>query len=373
MSWKDVTIMEKRLEFVMLAMHTENFSELCTRFGISRKTGYKFLNRYLQEGEAGLHDRSRRPKRFPKVTAPEIEQLILELREAHPAWGARKLKRRLEDLGHQNIPAPSTINEILKRWKRIAPEASQIHKPWRRFERERPNELWQMDFKGHFDVREGRCHPLTVLDDYSRYSLGIRACKNQQKQTVHYHLKTIFRRYGLPWTMLMDNGTPWGYDNEHPYTHLTVWLIRLGITVIHSSAYHPQTLGKDERFHRTLKAEVIGKCIGKPFSTCQWHFDRWRSVYNNQRPHEALDMNVPASRYQVSTRVFPEKLPEIEYSPSDEIRKVQDGGFISYQNQEFRVGRAFKGQRVAIRPTPVDGKFEVFFCHQKIAEIDLSD
>lgn len=372
MSWKEVTVMYQRLEFVILAMQTDNFRELCDRFDISRKTGYKYLNRYCEEGEAGLYDRSRRPKSSPKATSPEIEQLILDLRDKHSVWGPRKLKRRLEDLGHHGIPAPSTISGILKRCERILPEASQEHKAWQRFEYEAPNDLWQMDFKGHFPAKEGACHPLTVLDDHSRYSLCVAACQDEQKQTVEYQLKKVFRRYGLPWAMLMDNGAPWGYDNEHPYTALTVWLMRLGIRIIHSGAYHPQTIGKDERFHRTLKAEVISDCIGRTIRQCQKRFDRWRVIYNTQRPHEALDMKVPATRYQLSQRPFPEKLPEIEYGPSDEVRRVQDGGIIHFQNREFRVGKGFKGQRVAIRPTEDDGRFEVFFCHQNIALINLS-
>jgi transposase InsO family protein len=364
--------MFQRLEFVMLAMQTDNFSELCDRFGISRKTGYKFLNRYLQEGEAGLYDRSRRPKSTPKATAPEIEQVILELRDKYPAWGPRKLKRRLEDLGHQGIPAPSTINGILKRCERIAPEAPQTHKPWQRFERERPNDLWQMDFKGHFAAKEGRCHPLTVLDDHSRYSLGIRACKDEKKQTVQYHLKTLFRRYGLPWAMLMDNGNPWGYDNEHPYTRLTVWLIRLGISIIHSGAYHPQTLGKDERFHRTLKAEVIGKCIGRPISTCQWHFDRWRSVYNTQRPHEALDMNVPAAIKSASDHSW-KNCPKLNMARPIRFDEYKMVALLAIRIGNSGLERLLKANPVAIRPTQFDGNFEVFFCHQKIAQINLCE
>lgn len=370
MGWKEVTVMSQRYEFVMLALQENtNFSELCYRFGISRKTGYKFLNRFKQQSIEGLYDRSKRPKHSPNKTVTETEELILNLRDKHPVWGARKLKQRLQNLGYSNLPATSTITAILKRNRRISPEESLKHKAWNRFEAERPNDLWQMDFKGYFAARDGRCHPLTVLDDHSRYALCIAACKNQRRETVTDRLKHVFRRYGLPYAMLMDNGSPWGWNAESSYTVLTVWLMRLGIKVIHSRPFHPQTLGKDERFHRTLKAEALTACIGKSFTQCQFCFDTWRTVYNNERPHEALNMQVPANCYHLSNRTFTETLPEIEYGPFDQVRKVQHGGMIHFKNREFKVSKAFKGQRIAIRSTNRDGQYDVFFCQQKIGQI----
>ncbi len=370
MGWKEVTRMSQRFEFVALSLHEgANFSELCRRFGISRKTGYKFHQRYLEEGLEGLKDRSRRPYFSPNKTDDSVEAMILEIREEHPNWGGRKLKRRLEDLGNEGFPSASTITAILKRNGHVSTEESQKHKAWKRFEAERPNDLWQIDFKGHFKVKDGRCHPLTILDDYSRYALGLKACKNERKETVATSLEEAFRTYGLPYQMLMDNGAPWGNDRIHRDTRFTVWLMRLGIRVIHSRPRHPQTLGKDERFHRTLKAEVIMGCTGEPLHECQYRFDEWRIVYNTQRPHEALDMDVPAKRYTISDRSFPEKLPDIEYNPDNHIRKVMDKGEISFKGKTFKIGKAFIGQPVAIRPTSSDERFEVFFCHQKIARI----
>lgn len=195
MAWKEVTVMSQRLEFVMLSLQKDvNISELCRRFGLSRKTGYKLLKRYREQGEDGLRDRSRRPKHCPQLTAHETEQMILNLRERHPAWGARKLKRRLEDLGHHGLPAISTITAILKRHGLVLPEESQKHQTWQRFEAERANDLWQMDFKGHFAIRGGRCHPLTLLDDHSRYALCIAACPDQRRLTVHNQLTDVFGR-----------------------------------------------------------------------------------------------------------------------------------------------------------------------------------
>ena len=372
MPWKEVTLMSLRMEFISLALVGEcNISQLCRRFGISRKTGYKWIARYCTEDRAGLEDRSRRPKTSPVKTPEAMEKAVVLVRVDHPAWGGRKIAARLKARGMENVPAPSTITAILKRSGCIDPAESLKHKAWQRFEAEAPNDLWQMDFKGHVKAAQGRCHPLTVLDDHSRYALCVRACPHETDATVRQHLTTVFRRYGLPRRILVDNGSPWGSDDQHQYTPLTVWLIRLGVGVIHSRPYHPQTLGKQERFHRSLKAEVMRYCIGISLEECQWYFDTWRDVYNTQRPHEALDMAVPASRYRLSNQGFPEILPPIEYGPNDHIRKVQQLGIISYRNKEYRLGKAFYGQYVALRPTTTEGVFDVFYCNQKIKQLDV--
>src|SRR5688572_19774961 len=258
MPWQEVSTMSLRQEFVMLAMQEgAKMRELCRRFAVSPKTGYKWIARYARHGSWGLADGSRRPHHSPTRTAPALERAVLELRDAHRCWGARKLHRRLQDLGWHNLPVPSTIQAILVRHGRIDAAQSSKHQPWQRFEHAQPNALWQMDFKGHFAVGPTRCHPLTVLDDHSRYSVCLQACANEQGATVQTHLTTSFRRYGLPQRVAVDNGSPWGDTFDSPYTPLVAWLIRLGVHVSHSRPYHPQTLGKDERFHRTLKAEVL--------------------------------------------------------------------------------------------------------------------
>jgi len=372
MGWREATVMTERKEFVTLALKEEvNFSELCRRFGIERKTGYKFVKRYKSEGIEGLYDRSKEAKNIPHKTSSSVEEMILKLRDEHPSWGGRKLRRRLLDMGHKSMVSASTITAILKRNGKISEEESRKHRAWQRFESERPNDLWQMDFKGHFPVREGRCHPLTMIDDNSRYALCIKACEHERKELVECHLRDVFERYGMPWAMLMDNGGPWGRKDTHEYTYLTAWLIRLGIRVIHSRPCHPQTMGKDERFHRTMKAEVVGRCSDKTIAQCQELFENWREVYNTERPHEALGMEVPATRYRTSKRSFPNKLPEIEYNSSDEVRKVQYGGILHFKGRRFRVSRAFRELPVAIRPSDEDKVYDVFFCNQKIAQLDL--
>jgi transposase InsO family protein len=292
------------------------------------------------------------------------------LRDAHPKWGARKLRARLLALGTVSVPSPSTITAVLKRHGRLSPEPDAAHRPFNRFEHDAPNCLWQIDFKGHFAIEDGRCHPLTVLDDHSRFAIGSLACADEQAKTVQDALTGLFRRYGLPERILCDNGPPWGHS-ETRYTALGVWLLRIGVGVAHGRPCHPQTQGKDERFHRTLNAEVIQGRLFHGLDGCQRHFDQWREVYNHQRPHEALGLEVPAQRYQPSERCFPEILPQWEYSPGDAVRKVQTDGSINFRGREYDVGQAFRGERVAVRPASQDGLFGVYFGVHQIAQLDF--
>jgi transposase InsO family protein len=372
MPWQEVSIMSQRREFILFAQAEEaNLSALCKRYSISRKTGYKWLRRSGAEGAAGLQDRSRRPRHTNNKTADDVEQALVELRRQHPAWGARKLRVRLQALGHKDLPAPSTVHGILQRHGLIDPNAGPPPQPWQRFEHAAPNYLWQMDFKGHVALQTVRCHPLTVLDDHSRFSLCLAACADETGNTVQTRLTSTFEQYGLPDAMTMDNGAPWGSDADHPYTAFTLWLMRLNIRVTHSRPYHPQTQGKDERFHRTLKAEVLHGPPFRDLAHAQQRFDAWRDVYNLERPHEALGQQVPASRYRPSVRAFPSALPAIEYGPDDRVRKVQCQGEFSFHGHTFRVSKCFHGYPIALRPTPEDGKFSIHFCATRIGFIDL--
>jgi transposase InsO family protein len=229
-----------------------------------------------------------------------------------------------------------------------------------------------MDFKGHFATAGGRCHPLTVLDDHSRFNVVLAACVNEQLETVKQALIGAMRRYGMPLSILCDNGPPWGSFGEGGnWTTLSAWLVRRGVGVTHGRPLHPQTQGKDERFHRTLKAEAIGTRAFRDVGHCQEVFDAWREVYNGTRPHEALGLSVPASRYTPAPRSYPETPPAIEYGPTDAVRKVCRGGRVSFRGNAHRVGCAFAGESVAVRPTTTDGVMDVFYCHQRVAGIDL--
>ena len=350
-----------------------NIRALCRRYGISPQTGYKWLRRARSDPEADLSDRSRRPHVSPRRTAAAVEAQVLAVRKQHPCWGGRKIAHRLRALGLSCVPAPSTITEILRRHDRLDDPDQAPPARFQRFERARPNELWQMDFKGHFAHAGGRCHPLTVLDDNSRFSLCLGACADERTDTVKAWLVKVFQRYGLPEQMIMDNGAPWGYGPREPYTPLTIWLMRLGIAISHSRPYHPQTLGKDERFHRTMKAEVLQGRNFQNLEHCQRAFDQWRDIYNLQRPHEAIEMAVPANRYQPSPHPYPTTLPAIEYGPQDLVRKVQQAGKVHFKGKVLSLPKAFRGYPIAFRPTNQDGLWQAFFQTHRIAEINLRD
>jgi len=374
MPWKVETVMSRRKELVTLAVSEGvNMSELCRRGGVSRKTGYKWLRRYRERGDRGLHDLSRRPHQSPNRTSDEMEQAVVELRREHPTKGSHVLAQMLKDRRYDPVPSKSTVTATLKRHGLIDPAESAKRQPYKRFEHEEPNQLWQMDFKGHIPISSGgRCHPLTVLDDHSRFSLGVKACRDERSQTVQDQVASIFGHYGMPDTMLVDNGPPWGSDFDHPFTVLTVWLIQLGVSVVHSRPYHPQTLGKLERFHRSLKAELLQGRTYTDLAHCQSSFDRWRDFYNLERPHHALGLDTPASRYSMSPRPFPEALPALQYDIDDQVRRVDINGRISFRGRPFRVGKAFKGKHVALRPTTTDGVWVVFFSLQPVANINLA-
>lgn len=372
MPWKSGTIMDSRQEFVRLAEGGDvSVAELCRRFGISRQTGHLYLRRHREAGAAGLEGRSRRPLTSPGRSDAAIEARIVELREAHPRWGGRKLARRLRDLGVDGVPSPSTVTEVLRRHGQLDPAEAAKHRPLQRFERSSPNELWQMDYKGHIGMDRGRCHPLTVLDDHCRYSIGLIACGDETLMTVRGHLTSLFRRYGIPGAMLSDNGSPWGGSGAAGYTALEVWLMRVGVRLYHGRPYHPQTQGKEERFHRTLNIEVLQANRFADLAACQSAFDRWRRIYNEERPHEALGMAVPASRYRASPIGFPERLPTPEYHATDHVRRMSLDGAVRFQGRRVKMSQAFAGLDVAFRASATDGVWRVYFMRFAIAEVDL--
>lgn len=373
MPWQEVTPMDSKLEFVQLAAKRDlTFSSLCKRFNISRKTGYKLLNRYLTEGESGLLEKPKRPHNIPHKTDRLLEEKILKIRDWKKTWGGRKIRRHLLNEGEGDVPAVSTITDILRRHGYINEEEAIKHHAYIRFVHEAPNDLWQMDFKGHFEFGEGRCHPLTILDDHSRFSISLKACRGENSLTVKEHLIEAFRRYGLPQRMNMDNGTPWACTKGAlRYTALSIWLIRLGINVSYSRIRHPQTNGKDERFHRTLKNELLQFHYFKTLEQAQKHFDVWRTEYNCIRPHEALNLDAPSAHYTPSKRAFPEHLAPIEYLDQDIIRKVDEVGKISFKNKDYFISQALKGEYIALRQKN-ENTVAVYFCNQQITSIDYS-
>lgn len=371
MPWQEQTVMSQRQEFVAFAQQEgANLAALCGQYGISRKTGYKWLARAAR-GDGSLADRSRRPRSSPARTPPAMEARILELRAEHPAWGGRKLHHRLRALGVADVPAPSTITAVLRRAGVLRPEPEP--RDFVRFEHPAPNELWQMDFMGHRALDQGRVHPWTLLDDHSRFALGLMACANEQQDTVTTHLTAVFRRYGMPRILLSDNGSPWATAGRGGLTALEAWLLRLGIAPWHGAFAHPQTQGKVERFHGSIAAEVFAHRHLADLAEAQVQFDAFRAGYNLERPHEALGYAVPASRYQPSSRPFPEIVPPVTYGPGEVVRTVSVHGFIRWQGRRRFVSRGLAGEPVAIRPTVETETWEVIYCHRQVATIDLTD
>ncbi len=375
MPWSAETVETQRLEFCVLAERAGDvsFVELCRRYGIAPKTGYKWRNRYREFGEPGLMDQSRAPGTSPTRTPAVMEKLVCDLRSVHKAWGGRKINRVLVRRGHRGVPAPSTITDILRRHDLLDPPSPSAG-GYQRFEAPAPNDLWQMDFKGWFQTGTGRCDPFDVLDDHSRFSLHLSAGTDQKASTVKESLTQTFRTHGLPNRILCDNGTPWANQApEHRWTRLAVWLLDLGVGVVHSRVRHPQTLGKDERFHRTLDLEVIStRPRWDSHRQLQQAFDKWRPVYNFERPHDSLDGAVPGDRYQSSARSLPASIAPVEYPDGYQVRKVSSPNTISFKGQEFKVSKAFIGRHVGIVPTTIDGQFNIHYRHQHIATINLT-
>jgi transposase InsO family protein len=262
------------------------------------------------------------------------------------------------------------VTEILRRHGRLDGPGAGEPRSFTRFESVAANDLWQMDFKGHVATLAGRLHPLTVLDDRSRYALVLAACGDERETTVRARLTTAFRRYGLPWRMLTDNGSPWGSTGGEA-TRFAVWLMDLDVTLIHGRPYHPQTQGKDERFHRTLNSEVLSGRTFRTFEEADTVFADWREIYNTRRPHQALGLEVPASRYEASRRPMPETIPPPDYEPDAIVRTVGSGGQISFKNRRLRCPQALVGKRVALRMTEIDGVFDLCYRRHVLAQLDL--
>ena len=368
MPWKVSEVKDQRIGFVARALGGERpLSGLCREFGISRPTGYHWLRRYQEVGSfSELEERSRRPRHSPHQTPVGIERRVEQLRRRY-GWGARKLQVLLEREGVEVKEV--TLNRILKR-RGLIEKKSPSGQARRRFERETPNELWQMDFKGEYRCSGGYCYPLSILDDHSRYLLGLYALRSQQWEPVWDCMSETLQRYGVPQALLLDHGTPW-WSNTNGYglTRLSVELIKQGIQLLWSGIGHPQTQGKVERFHGTLSQRIRHQ--GRPQKWQQWPglLAQLREEYNQVRPHEALGMQVPAQRYQPSTRAYQPHPGDWEYPSGLTVRKLSSQGTL-YWGHYYFVCEALAGERVAIEP--VQDKLLVRFRHLYIREIDLS-
>lgn len=375
MTWMERNTVSLRQEFVQLAMQEgANVRELCRRFAISPKTGYKWLARWqASAAPQALQDRSRRPLHSPARSAQSVEQAVVHIRQQHPTWGGRKIARILQDRGLGTVAA-STVTHILHRHGLIEEPASHAAQPWQRFVHEAPNALWQIDFKGHFKTLAGMCHALTLIDDHSRFNLLVKALPRNDTAHVQPVLTEVFERYGLPVRINADNGAPWGSPSAggDSLSELAIWLIRLGIRVSFSRPYHPQTNGKLERLHRTLEAEVLAGRHYADHAQVQRAFDTWRNTYNCLRPHEALQLDCPVQHYRASDLRYPRRLPAIEYPEQDHVVTVGWNGQVQFQGYKLRLSSALHRLPVAFRAClHNDGVYDVYFCHQKFKQVDL--
>jgi transposase InsO family protein len=367
MPWNEVDVSEQRMQFVIRAQSKqERLSALCREFGISRPTGYLWQQRYRQSGSlAELAERSRRPHRSPRRTEAGKEQRVVALRQ-QTGWGAKKLQVLLRDEEALALPV-RTIHRILERHALIGPEG---HGPApERFERSEPNELWQMDSKGKYPLADGECHALCLVDDHSRYAVGLYALSALTAEQAHPCLVQTFRRNGVPQAMLMDRGSLWwSTSNGWGLTWLSVRLIEQGIRLLYGRVAHPQTQGKVERFHRTLGQALRHRGVPRQFREWPAALADFQNSYNYRRPHEALGMQRPAERYRPSLRSYQEQVAPWEYPAGSDVRRVNANGAVAEAGRKWFVCEALAGHNVRVER--FDGKLLVSYRDMYIREID---
>lgn len=370
MPWGNKSVEELRKEFVLAAESCTNFSALCREYNITRVTGKKWVERY-EQGES-LSDQSRAPHNIANRTPIETEELIVSMRLDNPGWGAKKIHKVLSNQGYDNLPCIKTVGNILNRYGCISPEESLNHKPFTRFEKDMCNDMWQTDFKGEFLTADGRyCYPLDILDDHSRFLIRIQAYPNM-KNVVIPTFKAAFEEYGMPKSILSDNGIQFA-GFRHGYTQFEKWLMCHNILPIHGRIKHPQTQGKIERFHRTMKSELLNHNAFDDCYAANKALNEWRIKYNNIRPHQALDMQCPADVYIPSSRKFTDKIEPYEYSGDNHIIKVNSWGYVRFDKWQVYLSETMSGEYIEFRPNPLGDSFFACFRNFKIAEFNVED
>lgn len=370
MPWERRTVEDQRKEFAQAALECSNFSALCREYGITRRTGLKWKARY--EAQEPLSDRSRRPNTSPTRTPEAVERRILELRTENPGWGAKTLHKVLENQGEQNLPCVKTVNNILHRHGCISPEESQKRQPFTRYEKEKCNMMWQTDFKGEFRMEDNNyCYPLTIIDDHSRFSIKI-APRLSTKNIVIPVFTEVFHEYGLPDSILSDNGAQFAGFRKG-YTQFERWLMELDILPIHGRIKHPQTQGKIERFHRTMKQELLNHISISNIDDAEVQFGDWREKYNNIRPHEALGMKTPGQVYIASPRAYPEKIRDWEYGGEYHVIKVNSWGYARFDKWQVYLSETMIDKYIEFRPSPDGESFFACYRNFKIAEFNTQN
>ncbi len=366
--------MEEKLRFVFeYELDERSMTELCQRYEIARETGYVWLRRYRQAGAAGLIEHSRATHRHGNQTPEDLEQLVLELRQAHMRWGPRKLKRVLErDQPGRVWPATSTIGALLKREGLVVARKKRWHTaPYTAplAHANEANRVWCADFKGWFRTADGqRIDPLTISDAHSRYLLRCQAVEKTDTARVQAIFEAAFREYGMPEAMRTDNGPPFASRAVAGLSRLAVWWIKLGIVPERIAAGHPEQNGRHERMHRTLKQETAQPPAANRREQ-QRTLDRFRQEYNHVRPHEALQMQTPAAVYQPSARTFPERVPEPQYPEPMLVRSVRPHGHFRWKKYDVFLSEVLWGERVGLLPED-DRWFTIYFAQLPIARFD---
>lgn len=370
MPWESRTVEEQRKSFVQEAKNCTNFSALCREYGITRRTGRKWVERY--ESGQSLSDRNRRPHTSPSRTPEDMEMLILKVRADNPGWGAKTIQNVLVTAGYHNVPCAKTVNNILNRYGCISPEESQKRMPFTRFEKQLCNEMWQADFKGEFRMANGDyCYPLDILDDHARFAIKAEP-QESTKNVVIPVFTAAFREYGLPNSILTDNGAQFA-GFKKGYTQFERWLMDLDILPIHGRIKHPQTQGKIERFHRTMKHELLNHTSITDIEDARVKLSAWRDKYNNVRPHEALGMKRPSEVYVPSDRRFIEKVPEYEYGGQYHVIKVNSWGYVRFDRWQVYLSETMIDQYIEFRPSSDGETFIACYRNFKIAEFDTTD
>lgn len=370
MPWECRTVEDQRREFAQAALQCSNFSALCREFGIDRHTGYKWRERYA--AQLSLADRSRRPHTSPGRTPEEMELRILAVRAENPGWGARKIQEFLQQEGCPGVPCVKTVNNILNRYGCISQEESLKRKPFVRFEKDLCNQMWQADFKGEFRMANGQyCYPLDILDDHSRFVIRIAPRLGTANVAIPVFTEA-FREFGLPNSVLSDNGAQFAGFRKG-YTQFERWLMDLDVLPIHGRIKHPQTQGKIERFHRTMKQELLNHTTIADIEDAQIKFSNWRDKYNNLRPHEALGMKRPGDVYTPSQREYKEKIEKFEYGGEHHVIKVNSWGYVRFDKWQIYLSETMIGQYIEFRPSPDGETFAACYRNFKIAEFDTQD
>lgn len=366
MPWERKTVEEQRREFAEAAKETKNFSALCREFGITRKTGYKWVERYKEN--ADLSDKSRKPFTIANRTPIETEERIVVLRAENPGWGAKKLKEVLERQGHE-IPCVKTVNNILNRYGCISAEESRKHQAFTRFEKEHCNEMWQTDFKGEFRMADNNyCYPLNIFDDHSRFVIKIAPALSTANKVIPA-FRSAFCEYGMPNSVLSDNGAQFAGFRQG-YTRFEKWLMNHDVLPIHGRIKHPQTQGKIERFHRTMQEELLKHTVMENIDDANNKFQLWREKYNNIRPHEALGMKCPAEVYIPSSRAYSDEVSPYEYGGQFHVIKVNSWGYARFDKWQVYLSEAMINEYIEFRPNPHGDSFVVCYRNFKIAEFD---